>query len=637
MTTGGTVLCSTPKNGRWEKESSARARHGLEQITPIRCLPQKVEKRERTSRREGTRKESCRENKRAVQPICDQKLMEQLDHGQQREQLHLWEVQRKSGLHRIEKENQQQSLKSGEESNRTWVELRRHVESSRAPSSEMERLRVRDKQTLDEKDKERERHLRWYHQQLQQFLPSPASSTDHFLSSNTTLSTSSPYQASLSSSVSPSSGSAVQHSSSIPISPLKYNGLEKVYRGQTEVKTERGQLSSSSNREISLQSETSPTSHNNTGNIAFGESGGISGDWQGPSGAIETGFRQNKCERAMRVLKATGEGEGRARMEGPAGLEGAGERRWAWVATAPTDKEKDRMTDAWPADAETQVSHNCDSEVGEVGLDASAVPAIEGQEGAGGCNLMFTHSTNDNNSLFNCSPVELSHQRAPAERPLSPAGEHADTLLTSNKVSDLSLQPKHVRCTSNILPIPNDQHGELSGSCRDKEPGLDANRRDFSNPQLAKLPLTSSVAQNGYKIPAESTYTVSGNPSHCQVLNHSEVKAKMSVLTQGETSADSLSYTMDPLSISLLQVDQQVATGSFLQGEQIKATCCLMQSQEDKKREEENGCLTSVEMTGNIAEDQDEEFRLSLLELPGSLTHRSSTSTSEYLDGACTT
>ncbi|KAK9523385.1 hypothetical protein VZT92_019780 [Zoarces viviparus] len=102
---------------------------------------------------------------------------------------------------------------------------------------------------------------------------------------------------------------------------------------------------------------------------------------------------------------------------------------------------------------------------------------------------------------------------------------------------------------------------------------------------------------------------------------HQEVKAKRSVLPQ-EVTADSLSYTIDPVSISVLQVDQQTATASFLQEEQKNTSLCPLEIErgEDDRREVEKERLTYEEMARKILVDEDVEFRLSFLELPKAKT-----------------
>ncbi|XP_041793481.1 uncharacterized protein LOC121606931 [Chelmon rostratus] len=522
---------------------------------------------------------------------------------------------------------QQSTLKGGREGGRRWIEPRRQVKSSRDTCTEVERLREGHLQKIDESDKERERHLRRYHQQLQQFMPSSASSSDHLLSPSTCLSFSSSNPVSLSSSVPPSSCSSLQHS------PLKYHGLEEVCRARVKIRTDgsRGQLSSFPRGGICLQTVTSPSYSNNKDEAGRGDSGG-SEDWRACLEGTEAGFGQDRGKgEKRRSLKVRVEGEVRGRREDwrPAGKEEGGERKWAWVATAHTE-QADKMTGARPADVEAQVFYDRDSEVGEEGPDASAVTAdgvwsAEERGGDDGYALVSSHSNNDSSSLFDNSPVESPHQRAPAERPLSPACEHTNTLLTPNKLSDLSLELKHTRCTSNTLSplIQNAQQGVPSSRDRELQFAANANRREFSNAQSVTLPLTIPFTQNGCKIPAKPLNILSENPAHTQAHDHPDVKAEMPVLSQGETSTDSVSCTMDPLSISLLQVDQEVATASFLQAEQNNTSLCPLENEraEDKKREVEKEGLTCAEMAGKVVEDEDVEFCLSLLELPQAMTH----------------
>lgn len=585
LATGGTIICSTPKNSRWGEETSTRARTGLElgDITPVRGLlgiGDKRERRERVVGRECKRRERYGGTDSVGRSIGEQSVGAGLVVGQAiDEQFHLWKIQKESGFYHRKKENQQNTLKEGREGERRWIDQRRQVESSRDTCSEVERLRERDLQNVDEKDKERERHLRQYHQQLQQFMPSSASSSVN-LSPSTCPSFSSSNQASLSSTLSPSSCSSLQHSSHISLSALVYNGLEEVldaYRARVEVRADgnREQLSFVPSGEICLQSETSPSHNTNKDKVGLGDSGGISEDWRVSLEGKQARFGQNrgKSEKG-RSLKATGEGEERVRREDwrPAGMGGGGGRRCAWVATTETE-QADRTTGARPADVEAQMSYNCDSEVGEEGSDVP-VDGVWSTEEQGGADdsLVSTHSSIGSNSLFNHPAVESPQQRAPAERPLSPACEHTNTPLTpNNKLSNLNLKLKHTRRISNILPLPlqNAQQGVPSSSRR-------ANARELLDAQSAKNSLSTPITQNRYKIPAEPLNILSENPDCTQVHTSRgpEVNAKISVLPQEETPSDSLSHVMDPLSISLLQVDQQVATASFLQGAQNNTSLC---------------------------------------------------------------
>ncbi|XP_070689493.1 kinesin-like protein KIF24 [Pempheris klunzingeri] len=544
VTTGGAVLCSTPKNSRWREETSARTGLELGEITPVRGLQgigDKRQRRERENVREGRRRERYGGTDTIGHSIGDQN-------------------ERKSGFYHREKENQQRKLKGVREGERRWIEQRRQVESSGGTRSEVERLRERDLQKVNEREKERETHLRQYHQHLQQFMPSSASSSVDLFAPSTFPPFSSSNQTSLSSTFSPPSCSSPQHSSRLSLSALMYHGLEEVldaYRARVEARADgnRGQLSFIPSGDICLRTKTSPNYNNNKDEVGHGDSGGIvrREDW------------------------------------GTTGMEREGKRRWAWVATTETE-QAGRMTGARPADVEAVVSYNCDSVewVGEEEQEASDVPADE------------VWSTDDD-SLFNHSPVKSPHQRAPAERPLSPACEHTHTLLTpNNKFSNLSLKLKHTKCSSNILPLPlqNCQQAVPSSSLRKKEPWLVANVREFSNAPLATLDNT-------------------------QARTHPEVKAKMSVLPQQETSTDSVSYIMEPLSISLLQVDQQAATASFLQGAQDNTSLYSLENErrEDNQRKVEKDCFTCAETENKVVGAEVFKFHPSLLKLPQPKTH----------------
>ena len=620
VATGGSILCSTPKNSRWGEETSARGGKeiGLEQITPIRGMlgtAEKREKREKACGRVG-RRETYGGPDSAGHANGDQNIRAGLVLGQATdEQLHLWEPQRESVLYRRGKANQPSTLQGGREGERRSIERRTQVESSRDTYSEVERQRERDLQKDDRREKERERHLRQYHQQLQQFMPSSVSSS--FSSSN---------QASLSSSVSPSSCSPLRHSSHTSVSALMSEEALDLRRTRVEVKNDGNReqkLLSSPRAEICSQTKTSPSYNNNKGEVGHGD---LSEVWRVSLEGTGSGFGQERGKREKRrSLKTTGEGVVRDRR--PAGVGGGGERRWAWVVTTETE-QTGRRTGATTADLEALRSCNCDSEVGEEGLDASNVSAdgvwsTEEREQADSYSLVSTHSRNGRNSLFNHPSVDSPHRRAPAERPLSPACDHTSTHLTPDKLCDLSLELKHTRCTSNALPLPwqNAQQGVPSSSCRQTEPlfAANANRRELSNAQSTELPLTAPTAQSGCQLTYDPLNVIPEIPAHTQVHNHVEAKAKTSLSAQGGTSTDSLSYTMDPLSMSLLQVDQQVATASFLQAEQVDTRSLEIERGKNKGKEEEEECLTCAKIAGKVVEDI--EFHLSFLELPRANTH----------------
>ncbi|XP_042276051.1 uncharacterized protein LOC121903263 isoform X1 [Thunnus maccoyii] len=642
-TSPATILCSTPKNSRWGEETSARARQriGLEQITPVRgSLGTGDKRRERTGEREDRRRASEERYGRTDNySVGDQNTGAGLVLGQptnrqhrswevQRERLaqegHLSFAQRESGFYHRGKENQQITLKGGREEERRWREQRRQVESNRDTHVEVKRTRERDFQKAAERDKEKERRLRQYHQQLQQFLPSSASSSVHVLSPSTSLSSSN--QPSLSSLVPASSSSSLGNSSHLSISALTHRGLEEVlhtYRARVEVRADgnRGQLPfPCGGGETCLQTEISPSYNRTNDEDGHGDSSGIGEDWRECWEGTEARFGRDRGKsEKRRSLEATGKGEVRVRREDrrSAGME-RGEMKWAWVTTTETE-QAGRMAGAMATDAQEVVSYNCDSEERrEVGQERMDAPVWSTEEGDG-YSLVSAHSTNEN-SFFNQFPVESPHQRAPAERPLSPACEHTNAhTLTPNKYSLVS---KHTRCTTNIMPLPlqNAQQGEPSSSSREKEPRITANasRKQFPDAQSAKLLLTTSITENGCKIPAEPL-KLSENLAGTQICSHPETKAKMSVLPKEESS---LSDIMDPLSISLLEVDQQAATASFLQGEQSSNSLCPLENErEGNNREVQKDRLTCAEMEGKVLKDMDVEFRLSLLELPQAKIH----------------
>ncbi|XP_056275216.1 uncharacterized protein LOC130196855 isoform X2 [Pseudoliparis swirei] len=587
LTTGGSIICSIPKNSRWGEETNPSTRKGigLEHITPVRGLGI-GDTRKRTGGREGRIRKGY--------GVTD------------------------SEFNHREKENQKSTLKEGRKEERRWIEQERQVESSRDTSSEVERSHKRDVQKDDERNKERERHLRQYHQQLQQFMPSSASSSVHLFSPSTCLSFSSSIQTSLSSSVPPSSSSSLQNTSCSSVSDCIQHGLGEnldACRARVDVRADNNsnKLSFFPRGDICLRTETSPSYSKHKDEIGHGGSGGVSEKWTISREGGEAIFGQDRGTHEKKSHKETGEGDVRVRREEwrPAGMEGGKERGWA---TTSETEHVNRMTGAIPADVEPLVVYNCVSEdsryAGGEETDTSDDPrdgvwSTEEREEVDGYGLLSNHSGIDSNSLFNHPPAESSHQRAPAERPLSPACEHAT--LTPNKLSDLTRKFKHTRYPSNIAPLPlkNAQREMPPSSYKEKQPGFAAlvNRTHFSNSHWAILPLTTPITRSGCKIPAKSLNILSESPAYPMEHSHPEVRAKGSVLPH-EVTADSLSYIIDPISISLLQGDRQTATAPFLQGEQKKTSLCPLE----------------IERAGEIVVDEDVEFRLSFLELPKSKT-----------------
>lgn len=594
------ILCSTPKNSRWGKETSPRVNKGIgcEHITPVRDWLGTVDKREMMEKA-GEQKVRGRENEKTDSHSASCiKGRGGLMPGQaiDEEAGNLSLTQRQSVFsHREKGKNQQSNLKVGREEERKWIEQQKQVERSRQTCREVEMQNVRGFKKADEIDKEKERHLRWYHQQLQQFMPSSL----HLFSPFQCPSFFSSNHASPSSSVSQSSCSSVQQSSNISLSALMYNSLDKVlaeYRDRVPIKADynRGQFPFPSG-EICGQPETSSNWKNNNDDDAHGNSGGTVGDWKLHLERTEARFGQGIGEsEKRRSVKAKDEARTRNEDKRTAGIQG-GERRWAWVATTDTE-HPDPMTCAAPNNAETQVLYNCGSEdrreVDKEGLTASNIPAdglLSSKEGGGAdsCSLVSTHS----NSLSYPSPFESPYQQAPAERPFSPACEHTNTLLTPNKLSDMSSESKYFGYKMTApQAMPSSSHRE-----KEKRFTINANRRIFSNAQSSTQSLTISATQTELKTIAKPISKPFKNPAHTQVRHHPEVKLY-------ETYADYLSGIMDPLSISLLQVDQQVATE-----EQNNASACLQKNdtrEDTRKKVEEDKLLqlkTQCSPTSNSA------------------------------------
>lgn len=636
--TGRRNLCSTPRNSRWGGDNNAKERvvAGLQHITPVRGLLgtcDKKQKREGAGEMEGWKTEVVRGyggTEAAAHPNKhDQNARAKLVLGQPPDnqgrvcEVNLSLAQRETGFQDREKEKEQSTFKQ-EREERTWS---RQVESNGETH-----VREMDLEDIEERNEERKRHLKWYHQQLQQCVSSPASSSVHLFSSPSITPS---FSSSNCSPLSSDGCSSLQHSSHR--SPITYQGLEElldVYRASVAVRADgnRGQLFFSS-EEIPLQTE-----NNDEG--GHGDAGGVGEARMAHLEAAGPTVKDRGKREKMRPLEIAGERQLRGKREEQnlTGME-RGQRRLAWLATAETE-EADRMASMMPCHTDILVSSKRDSEVrrrpveeGREGGDASDVPVerhwrIE-EEGAYSYSLVSTCSNNNSNSLFDHVHVEppcvdKPNQRAPAARPLSPAFEHINDLPTPNKLCE----SKDTCLTSHTLPlglqdvIPvNAPHGVPSCSTREKEArsAAKASSREFS--LLPSLPPTASLIQNDCKIPAESQNTISENPAlvstglittlpHTQVHNQPEVKAKMPVLSPGETFEESLNYPMAPVSISLLQVDQQAATTSFLQGGQ---SITLRSPPENEWRaDDRNG--GRAEMAVQAVEDEEGEFWI--LDLP---------------------
>ncbi|XP_034026286.1 uncharacterized protein LOC117510606 [Thalassophryne amazonica] len=107
----------------------------------------------------------------------------------------------------------------------------------------------------------------------------------------------------------------------------------------------------------------------------------------------------------------------------------------------------------------------------------------------------------------------------------------------------------------------------------------------------------------------------SENLAQPHVHSNTEVNPNMSASPQAEIVSDSTNSIMDPLRVSLLQVDQEAATCSFIQGEQSITSICLLvkATGADYTTEVEEEHLSYAEMERNVVKEKNEEF--SLLEL----------------------
>nr|XP_004544746.1 kinesin-like protein KIF24 isoform X2 [Maylandia zebra] len=585
-------LCSTPKNTKCGEEANARRRGEirLEHISPVRGWLRIGDKRHRRNEADElgggrTGNDSLKTMER--QSVSQQSPRAVLESGHQQspravlvsgqpKDKRVWKVQKEGEAHENdsfftesksdscfrEEEHEQHAMKGG---------IKKGGENGDA-NSKGEGIIQRGLPKANERDKERERHLRWYHKQLQQFMPSSASLSSQL---------SSP-------SIYPSPSSSTQPSvSHLSISSRANHGLELVLDGCTtrsedRVNGNRGQVFSPS-AEILLQTETSSISNNISEEGANGDTGGVGENSRASLEGTWTGFEQEMSRNEKRrSLEAASEERQRRKERRPAGVE-RGEGRWVWMSNGTAGAV---CFDT----SETQLCHSSDSqdrlEVGVAGLNTSDDPADgvwnAGKGGAAqkGC-LLSAHMNNEGNSLISYPPAEQS---------LSPDCEHTSTLLTPVMLSAASFESK---CTR-VIP-----EAVQSNTQREKELWFLANPGKLP----ATLPSTTSITPTEPLKPPE-------NPAHTQLHNHSEVKKL--VLPQNETQVDSFSSIMEPLSISQLQVDQQAATISFLRGDNKNTSLSPLNDNREYNKWEE---------MEEVVEDENTGLQLSFVELPQAKTH----------------
>lgn len=156
--------------------------------------------------------------------------------------------------------------------------------------------------------------------------------------------------------------------------------------------------------------------------------------------------------------------------------------------------------------------------------------------------------------LFEASTADTAHTESAYycssdEHLFSPPRGDTDTLKVTKGRAELPHELKGRTCTSNLPTSTNS--------------GVKESWVIVSDSQT--LPHNPPNIHNEYKDTAEafSTFCSTQDSACNQVGSHPDTDGKMSLLSQGKADF-SASAIMDPLSISLLEVDQQVATASFL-------------------------------------------------------------------------
>lgn len=166
LTTEDAVFCSTPKNSSCPR---ARVGSGLEQLTPIGGFLGISVERENPGRKDGGKEKDQVETSNHNQCIRA---------GTDLGKCHLQDIQKKLEFSErgVETERGILNKETG------WKDHDRHDESGdTCPEIEKQR-HIRSRKA---EQNEKERHLKHYHQQLQQLIPSFDSSSEHLLSPST--------------------------------------------------------------------------------------------------------------------------------------------------------------------------------------------------------------------------------------------------------------------------------------------------------------------------------------------------------------------------------------------------------------------------------------------------------------------
>lgn len=357
MDPGDPVFCSTPKSSVGEKDTCASARQGkrLGQFTRARELQRKCEKSEkRAGLRELRAKYGRTDNAKGANPDKDKRTGMVL--GQATSQNpYMCMVEKNSVFQDRETKNQQCTLTQ----DRTGQ--REHVEKSKGTCDKDKILRQRYLQEVNARDKERKRHLRQYHLQLQQCSPLSASSS----------------HISLSEQASPSSSSTPQLCSNISAPDLMCADLEKelhAHRARVQLWTDGNNKALSYLPSGELGSQTSPRCQKNEVEVGAGDLDVSNKDGMAAADNTEAGYGHGRSKRLnLTSLKTTNQERMKFR-EGDdgksAGMERRGKWRWAWVASSVAD-QTDVATELGQDDADS-LGYNSDSLEGEEETGASA-------------------------------------------------------------------------------------------------------------------------------------------------------------------------------------------------------------------------------------------------------------------------
>ncbi|CAG5923489.1 unnamed protein product, partial [Menidia menidia] len=534
-----TFLCSTPKDSVSEEETQARGRgltgcehltlpRGWAEISDSSCERKAEDERvagKNISERHGKTQRPCVREKTTRAVTVLGQLTDALHIGGKKLGSHFAFAERETGFNHNEKENWQCSLEKRRGEKASWIQPRHETERNGGRNKAVKKPKGGD-------DKERRRHLRHYHQQLQQFIPVSASSSVLPHSSFTNPSISSSSQASI---------ATIQHSCQHSLSTHLFHSL--------------GDISDAHNNKVM-------TVDCNREQMYF------------PGGEKHMQTKTTKMETDERT------------------------------ATSTSTVVKSQLSVNSYSEGQIQM---CAEGLDALNFQDNGMTSMPQREEVDCCSLDSSHRGNNSHNNF-----RSHHQRAPAERPLSPSSEYTNTLLTP-KASHTSLELKYSGCNTKILPLSLKKPPETVSSENRRE-----NMLRFSTNPLTALPVEPLNDQQ-----EDSVYTQTQKPP--------DIHVKRSVLPQRETSSDPVDYNMDPLSISMLQVDQQPATASFLQGNNSDNSHFGVKisggdDNQGETRKEHHSCEKTVkEFVGN----DDEELCLSSFEMPQRGTSYSTASDTE--------